>query len=62
MIHENSLLSLLRRENNSRLINKVMNGQRRADIDLILMNKWARAGFISLPGQFGPSGEEQMED
>ena len=34
---------------------------READIDLALKNRWAANGFVSRPGNFGPSEEEKDE-
>ena len=37
----------------------IARAQRSADIDLALKNRWAANGFVSRPGNFGPSEEEK---
>jgi hypothetical protein len=36
--------------------------QRQADIDLAHMNRWAKHGFVSVPGNLGPADSDRSED
>jgi len=62
MYHPNSILAQAQFKGNRRLVNGILRDLRTRDIDLMLMNKWARAGFISIPGNLGPRDGDIDDD
>lgn len=64
--HEFSMLNQIR-DKDSRYYRKdglefLTRKMREADIDVALMNRWARNGFVSVPGNMGPVDGDQRED
>lgn len=62
MADPNSILGRAQLFGDRGTVQKVLWGQRRADVDLQLMNRWARAGFVSVPGALGPRDDDTGVD
>lgn len=59
--HSNSILGRANLAGDGRVSTMIVRGQRRADLDLYHMRRWARNGFVSLPGNMGPRDEAEGE-
>lgn len=60
--HPNSILGMAQLSGDKKLSSWIVRRQREADVDLELLKRWARAGFVSIPGNLGPVDQDQEEN